>query len=65
MSHLPLNPHELRMVAVNAAVDPRTIKKHFEGRSRPTLSARIEQALEVLGFSERVKHAATEHREAA
>jgi hypothetical protein len=45
-----LSAHEVRRVAVAACVDPRTVHQYFEGRAKSTTTARIEEALRVLGF---------------
>jgi DNA-binding LacI/PurR family transcriptional regulator len=47
-----LTPHELRRIAVEAGVDPRTVASYLRGgRVVSTASARILRALEALGFS--------------
>ncbi len=44
----PPTAHELRLIAVTACVDPRTVKEYLRGRAKSTTSARIEQALREL-----------------
>ena len=49
---ITLNPHDLRRVAVDANVDPRTVASRVAGREvRPALAARIDDALRRCGFT--------------
>lgn len=46
-----LSPHDERVVAVRAGVDPRTVRAYLEGRSqRSTVAARVAVALRDHGF---------------
>lgn len=47
----PLNPHELRKIAVAAGCDPRSVRARLEGRSQhSTMAARIDDALRSFGL---------------
>jgi len=48
-SYAELTAHERRLVSALAAVDPRTLRRYFEGQARSTTSARIEEALVKIG----------------
>lgn len=51
---LPFCSHDLRRLSVESYLDPRTIGSYFKGRSvRPTVAARIKEALAKLGLPDR------------
>ena len=41
-----LSAHDRRRLAVEAYVDPRTLRSYIEGRAQSTSAARIEKALD-------------------
>lgn len=46
-----LTPHDERRVAVRAGCDPRSVRAFLRGRrQRSTVVARIQEALQALGF---------------
>lgn len=48
---ITLNAHDLRRVAVEAGVDPRSVLARLaRKRQRSTIAARIDKTLEALGF---------------
>ncbi|HVE14324.1 MAG TPA: hypothetical protein VNI01_13070 [Elusimicrobiota bacterium] len=49
-----LSAHDERMVAVEAGVDPRTVRAYLAGKpQRSTVIARVKEALIALGHAER------------
>lgn len=53
---MKLAPHQLRAVAVEAQVDPRTVAAHLAGRpGRALTRQRIDQALEALNLGRAVR----------
>lgn len=56
-----MDPHTLRVIAVAAEVDPRTVAKHLRGEQvRPMARTRIVRALQHLGLSPVVSAGATQ-----
>jgi hypothetical protein len=52
MNQSHLSPHEERVIAAAAAVDPRTVRRYFSGKPvRSTCRAHIEGALRSLGVA--------------
>jgi len=52
MQAAQLSPHQLRVVAVEAGCDPRTVKKCLRGESYSTTTARVIAALIKLGLEQ-------------
>lgn len=51
-AHAAFTPHDLRRIAVEAGVDPRTVAAYFAGRPQTsTVKARVARALRALGLA--------------
>jgi DNA-binding LacI/PurR family transcriptional regulator len=56
----PLTPHDIARVAVEAIVDARTVRRFLDGhRIRPSGRARIEDAMQRLGYAGNTSTAAS------
>lgn len=55
---LPFSAHDARRLSVESFVDPRTITAYFLGKNvRPTIAARLKEALARLGLPDRIPEA--------
>ena len=53
---LPLNGHEIRVVAVEGACDPRAVRDYLNGRpQRPTTIVHVERGLRAINRADLIR----------